>query len=235
MKSGNLIILIVLSGVLTIALSWYTSRIHALIFCDVGQGAATLLQYGSFQLLVDTGGDARVLSCVGRHIPYFDRTIEYVVISHNQKDHKGGLSFIQKKYLVSHLIDEIDSPVKLQFDELLITIRKASESAKNINDAAHVVTISTPSQTVFLPSDINGVELKRLIPQNTTILEVPHHGSRYGLYPDSLDLAQPTLAVISVGKKNSYGHPSKEALDILRAKKIKIWRTDEQGELVINL
>ena len=73
------------------------------------------------------------------------------------------------------------------------------------------------------------------MPRDTTLLEVPHHGSKYGLYPDSLDLAVPTLAVISVGKKNTYGHPSKEALDILKAKKIKVWRTDQQGELTIDL
>jgi competence protein ComEC len=77
--------------------------------------------------------------------------------------------------------------------------------------------------------------LKALLPYGTTILQVPHHGSKYGLYPDSLDLAEPTLAVISVGKKNGYGHPSKQALDILKAKNIRTWRTDEQGELVIDL
>lgn len=44
-----------------------------------------------------------------------------------------------------------------------------------------------------------------------------------------------TLAVISVGKNNNYGHPSSEVLDILKAKKIKVWRTDKQGELVIHL
>ena len=70
---------------------------------------------------------------------------------------------------------------------------------------------------------------------HTTILQVPHHGSKYGLYPDSLDLAKPTLAVISVGAKNTYGHPSQEVLDILKAKNINTWRTDVQGELDIDL
>lgn len=219
----------------------------------MGQGAATLLQLGTYQVLVDTGPDQRVLSCIGRHIPYFDHTIEAIIISHNQKDHNGGLFAIQSKYHIEFIygpspkpiIDsgktqfiEVENSISLKINNVIIAIDKASQSSKDINDSANVVTIMTQEnspQTIFLSSDINGLELKRLLPKNTTILEVPHHGSKYGLFPDSLVLAHPTLAVISVGKKNTYGHPSKEALDILKAKKIKIWRTDEQGELVIDL
>ena len=215
----------------------------------MGQGAATLLQFGTYQVLIDTGPDQRVLSCIGNHIPFFDHTIETVIISHNQKDHNGGLASLAKKYTLQHVYGPAPKPLFLndsQFVEVKntnivqiydceITIIKASQSSANINDSANVVTIHTPRDTVFLPSDINGLELKALMPKNSTILEVPHHGSKYGLYPDSLNLALPTIAVISVGAHNTYGHPSKEALDILKAKNISIWRTDTQGELVINL
>lgn len=243
------ILFICISFLLTILLSIHTSLSSKIIFCDVGQGAATLLQFGSYQVLIDTGPDQRVLGCIGRHIPFFDHTIEIVIISHNQKDHNGGLFAVHTKYKIEHVygppqkppflddsqFTEVQNTVSLQMKDMSIAINKASQSSKDINESANVVTIKTPQQVVFLTSDINGLELKELIPRDTTILEVPHHGSKYGLYPDSLDLAVPTLAVISVGKKNTYGHPSKEALDILKAKKIPIWRTDEQGELVIDL
>lgn len=220
-----------------------------IIFCDIGQGAATLLQIGEEQILIDTGPDQRVLGCIGNHIPFFDHTLDVVVISHNQKDHNGGLPALYNKYKIGKVIGpdpkpayvsdsqfiEVKSMIKIDLQRIQLYVNKASQSSKNINDSANVVTIKTPFQTIFLSSDINGVELKGLVPRETTILEVPHHGSKYGLYPDSLDLAHPALAVISVGKKNTYGHPSKEALDLLKAKKIPIWRTDRQGELVINL
>ncbi|PIP63493.1 hypothetical protein COW97_02205 [Candidatus Roizmanbacteria bacterium CG22_combo_CG10-13_8_21_14_all_34_12] len=67
------------------------------------------------------------------------------------------------------------------------------------------------------------------------ILKVPHHGSKNGLTKKFLDLADPSTAVISVGKNNSYGHPSKEVLDMLKAKNIKIRRTDEEGDIVFKL
>lgn len=227
----------------------YNTGLSKIVFCNVGQGAATLLQMGRYQVLIDTGPDQRVLSCIGRHIPFFDYVIEVVIISHNQKDHNGGLLALQNKYSIEHVVGplpkpsflkkeqfiEVEDTVSLRIQDADIVIHKASQSSKDINETANVVTLTTPRHTIFLPSDINGLELKRLMPMQTTILEVPHHGSKYGLYPDSVGLATPIWGVISVGKKNSYGHPSKEVLDILKAKNIQVWRTDVQGELVVDL
>ena len=242
------ILLICIAFICTVIISVRSAGAYKIVFCDVGQGSATLLQMGTYQALIDTGSDARVLSCIGRHIPFFDHTIETIIISHNQKDHNGGLEALYKKYTLGHLygpdpkppfltnaqFTEVEAAISLHPEKVIINIVKASQSS-NINDSANVVTIRAPHNTIFLSSDINGLELKNTMPKETTIIEIPHHGSKYGLFPDSLDLALPTLAVISVGKKNTYGHPSKEALAILKAKKIPIWRTDEQGELVVSL
>jgi competence protein ComEC len=245
----NVFYLITLACILTIVYSIHQTAESKIVFCDVGQGAATFIQMGTYQVIIDTGPDQRILSCIGKYIPFFDRTIEMVIISHNQKDHNGGLFALQNKYSVEKIygsspkpsflkktqFTDVTTKIQIQISSFIITIFKASQSSNSINDSAIVTTIKTPHHTIFLTSDINGRELKGLLPQDTTILEVPHHGSKYGLYPDSLDLADPQFAVISVGKKNTYGHPSKDVLDILKAKKIKIWRTDEQGELVIKL
>ncbi|MFZ2206986.1 MAG: MBL fold metallo-hydrolase [Microgenomates group bacterium] len=225
------------------------TRTNKIVFCDVGQGAATFFSLGSTQILVDTGADGRVLMCIGKHMPFFDKTLEIVIISHNQKDHAGALFLLSKRYVIKKIIGPPDLPsitdeiplirvfgsVQFIINHVKFKVIRASQCSNDINESANIVTATSPHQTIFLTSDINGVELKRFIPRTCTILAVPHHGSKYGIYPDSLLLAHPTLAVISVGKKNTYGHPSKEALDILKAKKIPIWRTDQQGELVINL
>lgn len=246
------IFLVCISCFLTLLIFIHSLSSCKIVFCDVGQGAATLLQLGTYQILVDTGPDQRVLSCIGHHIPFFDHTIEIIIISHNQKDHNGGLSAITNKYHVNFLYGPLPKPnilahatfievkdtISLNGKSFDIIIHKASQSSKELNDSANVITINTHTKTpntIFLSSDISGLELKSLLPRNTTILEVPHHGSKYGLYPDSIGLAHPRVAVISVGKKNTYGHPSKEALDILKAENIKVWRTDKQGELVVEL
>lgn len=225
------------------------TRTSRIIFCDVGQGSATFMTTGTLQILIDTGPDMKSLVCIGRYMPVFDHTIEYIILSHNQKDHVGALPIFMKKYKVGHIIGPpemintkrgipftaVESAVELTVNSNVISILKASQSSNDINETANVVTIRSPHHVIFITSDINGFELQRLIPSDTTVLSVPHHGSRYGLYPDSLGLARPTTAVISVGKKNTYGHPSQEVLDILKAKNIRVWRTDLQGELVIQL
>jgi len=67
------------------------------------------------------------------------------------------------------------------------------------------------------------------------VLKVPHHGSKNGLTRQFLSLTDPDVSVISVGKNNSYGHPSKETLDLLKALGKKYRRTDEQGDIVIEI
>ncbi len=67
------------------------------------------------------------------------------------------------------------------------------------------------------------------------ILKIPHHGSKNNLNKKILQLVNPDIAVISVGKNNPYGHPNKKILDFLNALKIKIKRTDLDGEIVFKI
>lgn len=71
-----------------------------LVFCDVGQGDATLVSWGEYQMLVDGGPDSSVLSCLGKSMPFWDRNIEVVVATHPQADHMTGLVEVLKRYRV---------------------------------------------------------------------------------------------------------------------------------------
>ena len=64
------------------------------------------------------------------------------------------------------------------------------------------------------------------------VLKVGHHGSRTSSTLAFLKLVAPTYAVISVGKGNSYGHPTQEALDRLSSIGATVYRTDESGTIV---
>jgi len=64
-------------------------------------------------------------------------------------------------------------------------------------------------------------------------LKVPHHGSRFGLTSEILDILNPKVAAISVGKNNKYSHPTEFILDLLKSKNIKTLRTDQNGELEV--
>ncbi len=74
-------------------------KLH-IIACNVGQGDSILIQKSSTQILIDGGPTNKVLDCLGRHMPFWDREIELVVLTHPQEDHYGGLIDVFKNYKV---------------------------------------------------------------------------------------------------------------------------------------
>jgi len=68
---------------------------------------------------------------------------------------------------------------------------------------------------------------------SSTVLKIAHHGSDTSTTPEFLAVANPRLAIISVGADNKFGHPSDEVLDRLKERldPENIYRTDEQGTI----
>lgn len=79
-----------------------------LIVCDVGQGDAILITSGFLQVLIDGGPPDQVpqlMSCLEKHMPWGDLTIELVIPTHPDADHIGGLPPVLERYQVSTYID----------------------------------------------------------------------------------------------------------------------------------
>ena len=72
-----------------------------------------------------------------------------------------------------------------------------------------------------------GVNLK------ADVLKIAHHGSAFSSTMEFLNNVQPKFAVISVGKGNTYGHPTEEVLERLRDIGALVLRTDELGTIVL--
>lgn len=63
------------------------------------------------------------------------------------------------------------------------------------------------------------------------VLKVAHHGSKTSSSENFLDAVSPRMAVISVGRRNTYGHPHRVVLGRLRERGIKLFRTDLDGDV----
>ena len=68
---------------------------------------------------------------------------------------------------------------------------------------------------------------------NADILKVAHHGSKTSSIKEFINVVNPKYAVIGVGKDNKFGHPSEKTIENLNSKKVKIYRTDISGEIMI--
>jgi competence protein ComEC len=79
----------------------------AVTFLDVGQGEAILIEGpGGQRILVDGGPGGEVLSgALGRRLPFHDRRIDLVVVTHPQADHIGGLPQVLESYDVGAVLD----------------------------------------------------------------------------------------------------------------------------------
>jgi len=79
-------------------------KLH-LSFLDVGQGDAILIQQGSQQVLIDGGPSPQAINLeLGRKMPFWDRTIELVVLTHPDHDHLAGLVEILKRFQVRQVL-----------------------------------------------------------------------------------------------------------------------------------
>lgn len=87
-------------------LSFHTGKLE-IISCDVGQGDATFIRTPSgYEFLLDGGPDKSVLTCLNENMPFWDRTLDALILSHPHLDHFAGLSDVLKRYNVSGVFGE---------------------------------------------------------------------------------------------------------------------------------
>lgn len=85
---------------------FYDGKLH-LVFCDVGQGDGIFVRTPKgIDILVDGGPNNKILECLSRHMPFWDRTIELVFLSHPHADHLTGLISLSKYYKIETFITE---------------------------------------------------------------------------------------------------------------------------------
>lgn len=89
------------------------------VFCDVGQGDGAYLRILDSDILIDAGPNKKILACLSRYMPFYDRTIEYAFISHPQKDHYGGFSYILDRYTIATFVASYAGPEPDSYKSLL--------------------------------------------------------------------------------------------------------------------
>ena len=132
---------------------------------------------------------------------------------------------------------------KIHFRENQIEIISPSRDfiqSAELNDTGLVELVKTPAFRALLTADIGANVENYLLKKFSTedlqanILKVGHHGSKFSSSEDFLKTVEPKVAIIEVGSKNRYGHPTKEAMGRLEATGIsKIFRTDKNGTIKV--
>ena len=247
LKIFLIISIMVLAGVLVA--TWPDGKVRV-IFCDVGQGDGILLAQNNFEMLIDTGPEnMKMVQCLEKHLPFWDKTIEAVVLTHSDSDHSGGLKQIRNYYKINEQNIYSWSLRKddiLKYGSIVYEVLSPSEDWGNENDNSTVGVLKVKDMSFLLMGDVtSNVEQKLVwrkelllgdgLKPSRTILKISHHGSVEATSQELLEAVKPVEAIISVGKNNRFGHPTKVVLDKLNRAGVKIWRTDEQGEREFDL
>jgi len=131
-----LFFLILIAGLGFLILKQLPDNNLHLVFCDVGQGDAILVAYGSRQILIDGGPDESVLYCLSDNMPFWDRKIDLVVLTHPEIDHFGGLLNVLPRYEVGKILinkylsqgEKIEELVGLINDKKIYTLNPQETS-----------------------------------------------------------------------------------------------------------
>jgi competence protein ComEC len=105
-------------------------RLHV-TFLDVGQGDAIFIQTpGGAQILVDGGPEgSALLAGLGRQLPFWDRTLDLVVLTHPDSDHLGGLVPLLERYDVRTVLARVPESAEVPPDRL-VTAWQAAVAAE---------------------------------------------------------------------------------------------------------
>ncbi len=106
------------------------------------------------------------------------------------------------------------------------------------NDQSLVLAFDYGQHRFLLTGDIEAEGeqylLQHLVNPHIAVLKTPHHGSRNSTSDEFLQFAKPTVAIVSAGFENLYGHPHAEVLKRLRRRHVAVLRTDIDGATTVS-
>lgn len=227
-------------------------------FLDVGQADSILIKLEDEYMLIDAGNNEDGVKLVNYFNELGIKEFKYVFGTHPHEDHIGGMDDIINNFKIDNYYmpdkitttktfeDVLDALINnnLQYtilekgDEFNLSsanfkVIYAGDETNDINDSSIVLKLTYGNNSFLLTGDATSNVEKTLLNDDikSDVLKVAHHGSNYSSTDEFLDVVSPKYAVISVGKNNSYNHPSNSTLKKLNDRNIKLYRTDLDGTI----
>jgi len=229
----------------------------AVTFLDVGQGDSAVIELPDRRtIVVDTGSTGRQTAAFLKFRG--KKAIDALVLTHIHPDHTGGYAYLMKRFPAKEVWDNglIRYPENMKAAHRVLgrgdEVNSAhygiavlhphggfhpSDGSKydRENNSSLVLKVSGERSSFLFAGDIEEeaeedlVHLKAWL--KSDVIKVPHHGSGTSADDKFLSLVSPSIAVISLGKDNPFGHPGDRVLEKLAGSRI--LRTDRDGAVKI--
>ena len=251
---------------------WYAVLVETrsglkVAFLDVGQGDAIFVEApNGNQILIDGGSNKTVLRELAKQMPFYDHSVDGIILTHPHLDHYGGFIDVLDSYKINFEMDSgnnnpeskgfdvyvkkleeekakrifakrgmrVNLDKEIYLDILLPVVNKEGMSA---HDEMVVTRLVYGKNSFLLTGDMED-NLENFLLSfgdilKSDVLKIGHHGSLTSTSESFLGWVKPSLAIISVGKNNKYGHPKKEIIERLAKFEVPTLRTDEKGTVVL--
>lgn len=229
-------------------------------FLDVGQADSILIQNGDANMLIDAGNNEDGKKLVSYFQSLGIESFQYVIGTHAHEDHIGGMDDIIDNFNIDtfympdaitttatfeSVLDSleakniafqtpsIDSIFKL--GNATIDVLYVGTDDSDLNNTSIVLKLTYGNTSILFMGDAEK-EVETIIEKkdiSADVLKVGHHGSNTSSSKTFLEKVNPSYAIISVGTGNSYGHPSNTTIKNLENQNIQIYRTDENGTIIM--
>ena len=231
-------------------------------FIDVGQADSILVEQGNNAMLIDAGNNDDTEILENYLNDHNIKELQYFVGTHAHEDHIGSADYVINSFKVNKVyfprqtantrtFEDFVSAVKnkglkltapsvgesFKLGEATVTVLAPnSTSYEDANDYSIVLKITYGKTSFLLTGDAEAVSESEMVAGgmdlSASLLKIGHHGSRSSTSEAFLNKVNPKYAVITVGRGNSYGHPTEEVMNRLKARNIPVYRTDENGTIV---
>ncbi|MDF1828052.1 MAG: DNA internalization-related competence protein ComEC/Rec2 [Legionellaceae bacterium] len=232
---------------------WGEAHINIL---DVGQGLSVVVQTAQHNLIYDTGmkfyrgGDMGTLAL----IPYLKtlgvKALDAVVISHPDLDHRGGLASLEQAFMIQNLI--VDDPdfyhrgsschdhPSWVWDGITFEFFPMPQASRSKNNHSCILQVKNNTGQVLLTGDVERRGERYLVKRyaealKSSILLVPHHGSKTSSSELFLKQVAPVAAIASYGFDNRYHFPHAKAMTAYEKQHIPVYSTESCGLIRVDL
>lgn len=235
-------------------------RVH---FISVGQGNAVLAESDGHYMLIDGGDGSHSSKVISYLKEQGVKKLDYAIATHYDSDHLSGILGAIQVFPTTTLLDPdytTDSKLFASYrktkKELGLTcvhpvpgdtyslgsceftiLAPNSTGYSDENDYSIGLRLVCGSTSFLITGDAGIRSEEEMLLSGLTLKSdvylTGHHGSSTSNSKAFLDAVNPSYAIISVGRDNSYGHPHREVLASLSAREIPVFRTDTQGTIVV--
>lgn len=231
-------------------------------YIDVGQGDATLILCNGHAMLIDAGDNSKGTAVQYYLKKQGVESLDYVIGTHPDADHIGGLDVVITKFDCNMvMMPEIRRDNATYRDVLqameyrgykntppvvgteyplgeatFCIVAPNGEYGEEYNNYSIGILLTYGENRFLFTGDAmkeaeadmlaNGIALQ------ADVLKAGHHGSSDAGSKAFLDAVNPKYAVISCGSDNDYGHPHRETLQSFKERRIDVYRTDLQGDVI---